>query len=96
MSFLQAAGGVAQDLLMQSLKDGSFQNAAVGFLRGLGGLVVKHKDNPQALAEIGTLLAEHPKNTLGTIVKGTEAEKLVNPSIIVPLDHAGGSPGGAG
>lgn len=96
MSFLQAAGGIAQDLLLKSLNDGSFQNAAVGFLRGIGNMIHANKNNPAKLAEISTLLAEHPKNTLGTIVKGTEAEKLVNPSIIVPLPDPGSSPGGAG
>lgn len=96
MSFLQAAGGIAQSLLLKSLSDGSFQNAAVGFLRGIGSMIAANKHDPAKLAEISTLLAEHPKNTLGAIVKGTEAEKLVDPKIIVPLDRAGGSPGGPG
>lgn len=96
MSFLQAAGGIAQDLLLRSLKDGTFQSAAVGFLRGIGSMIAANKNNPAKLAEISTLLEEHPKNTLGAIVRGTEAEKLVDPKIIVPLDKAGGSPGGPG
>lgn len=96
MAFFQSIGSMMQGILMDALKNPDFQRAGVDALRNIGRQILDNRNNPAKLAEIGNTLHEHPKNTLGAIVKGTSAEKLVDPGIIPapPGDRPGS--GGAG
>jgi hypothetical protein len=59
-----------------------FESAADLALKRVGEEITKHADHPEEIKKIGAELIRGAPELVGAIVKGTEAEPLVNPALI--------------
>jgi hypothetical protein len=59
-----------------------FESAADLALKRVGEEITKHADHPDEIKKIGAELIRGAPELIGAIVKGTEAEPLVDPATI--------------
>lgn len=85
MSWFSGSG--FRDLLQGVFSTNQFRDSLWSFLRDvLAKTIEKNKDNPQALMALANNLKQNTDAIGGAIVKGTEAEKLVQPTDIRQAD----------
>jgi hypothetical protein len=82
MSFWSKGAGLATALLQRVLHNKRFQASLTAGLETIGQKIKDNISNPDNLVRIAENLIQGSKAVAGTIVKGTEAEKLVSPEVV--------------
>lgn len=79
-------------LVKRVAKNPQFQQAATDAVSGIGKQILDKLNAPEELHKLGQELVKGAPAVVGAIVKGTDAEPLVDKAII----HRADAPGGAG
>lgn len=73
-------------LVRSAAANPNVQEAGLGLLQGLGSRLIEKADDPAAVRRVGNALTQLAPAVLGAVLKGTPAEKQVDPKIIKAAD----------
>lgn len=79
-------------LLAKILDNKSFQASGLGLVKLIGERISALISNPDQLMTLANNLRQNPEAVFGAMVKGTEAEKFVDPKIVKAADQVVGNP----
>ena len=75
-------GAILKNLIMRP----DFQQSAIDFVVSAGQKLLQSKNDPAQVQKIAQNFVDSPEVIVGAIVKGTEAEGLVEPEIVQKAD----------
>lgn len=80
MSWFSGSGFAA--MLKGIIGNRQFQESAFDFVVQSGQKMLENLSNPDKLKKQAQNMVDHPEVVVGAIVKGTEAEHLVDPQVV--------------
>lgn len=91
MSWISGSG-FGSWILKSILGNKSFQDAITSAVQYIGQSITDNVNHPDKLIALAKNLKDNPKAVVGAIVKGTEAEQLVDPSVVAAADEVKAPP----